>query len=314
MDEGSEQLRGRDTPDEGVRGKLSNERDEVNPEPSLARDELEELRLELAQTRRQMSESVQAVQGRLNPRYAKEQAASQARDTAKQAGSNLTETIRDNPIPAALTGAGVVGLGWLITSAARGDTGSSSGSGQGSKQRNIPRDYEGRNFRESSGYHDSQGRSSTGYHEDEDREYRDSSESSGQGRAQEAAGQARERVGQVSSQLRERAKGAGGQAQQSAGQISNQAQERAQQAKGGFQRMLRENPLALGALVMGAGAAVGLSIPGTSKEDEVMGETRDNLVERGKQSARNTREKAQRVLEEGRSAAEEEAEKQDLTK
>jgi hypothetical protein len=41
--------------------------------------------------------------------------------------------------------------------------------------------------------------------------------------------------------------------------------------------MLQENPLAVGTLAVGVGAAVGLAIPETSKEHEVMGEARDNL-------------------------------------
>jgi hypothetical protein len=77
--------------------------------------------------------------------------------------------------------------------------------------------------------------------------------------------------------------------------------------------MLQESPLALGALAVGVGAAVGFAVPGTSKENEAMGETRDNLVERGKQSARETRERTQKVLEEGRRSAEQEAQRQDLT-
>jgi ElaB/YqjD/DUF883 family membrane-anchored ribosome-binding protein len=103
-------------------------------------------------------------------------------------------------------------------------------------------------------------------------------------------------------QIQDRARGAG-----------EQAQQQAQRAKGGFQQTLQENPLALGALAVGLGAAVGFSLPGTSKEDKVMGETRDNLVERGKQAAREQRQSAQRVLEEGRRSAEEEARRQDLT-
>ena len=77
--------------------------------------------------------------------------------------------------------------------------------------------------------------------------------------------------------------------------------------------MLQESPLALGALALGIGAAVGFAVPGTSKEDELMGEARDNLVESGKQSAQDARQRAQRAIEEGRRAAEQEADRQDLS-
>lgn len=281
MDDRPDQLRGQDAPDEGVRGKLSRERGEINPNPAATEDELEELRLELSRTRAEMSETVHALQGRLNPQYVREQASSQAKDTAKQAGSNVTETIKDNPIPAAMAGAGLVGLGWLIAS------GRDSGSQQSSRQSYEDSDYYS-------------GRSYPSYYEERDLE--SSSGSSGGERAQEAADQARQKAGELGGQLQSRASQAGG-----------EAQEKAQRAKGGFQKALQESPLALGALALGIGAAVGFAVPGTSKEDEAMGETRDNLVESGKQSAQDARQRAQRTIEEGRRAAEEEADRQDLT-
>ena len=295
MDERPEQVRRREMPEEGVREKLSRERDEIEPNPADTDDELESLRLELARTRSQMSETVYALQGRMEPQYIREQATSQAKDTAKEAGSSVVDTIKNNPVPAAMTGAGIVGLGWLIASGSGGSSGGKGSTGRqslegrphyyGSSERPYPAYYEGREF--------------------EERESEGASQGSSQGagdRAREAGGQARERAGQIGSQLQDRARGAGG-----------QAQEQAQRAKGGFQRVLQESPLALGVLAAGVGASVALAIPGTSRENETMGETRDNLVEQGKQSARGTRERAQKVLEEGRRSAEQEAERQEFT-
>ena len=293
MDERPDQLNRQDTPEEGVREKLSRERDEIDPNPSAAGGELEEIRLELARTRAEMSEAVYAIQGRMEPQYIREQATSQAKDTAREAGSSVVDTIKNNPVPTALTGAGIVGLGWLVVNVSKGDSGNSGqqsvtqqngskgSSHNNSSERSHPTYYEGLEFRE--------------------RESEGSSQGAGD-RAREAGGQARERAGQIGSQLQDRAKGAGG-----------QAQEQAQRVKGGFQKILQESPLALGALAAGVGAAVALAVPGTSKENEMMGETRDNLVEQGKQSARETREKVQRVIEEGRSSAEQEAQRQELT-
>ncbi|MGB3633841.1 MAG: DUF3618 domain-containing protein [Rubrobacteraceae bacterium] len=283
MDDRPDQLRGQDMPSEGARGKLSRERAEINPNPSATDDELEELRQELARTRAEMSETVYALQGRLNPQYVREQASSQAKDTAKQAGSNVADTIKDNPIPAALAGAGLVGLGWLIAS------GRDSGSQRGSREDSG-----------ASNYYDS--RRSYYRSFNDEAEFEASSGGSGGEKAQEAAGQAREKAGEL-----------GGQLQGRASQAGDEAREKAQRAKGGLQRTLQETPLALGALALGIGAAVGFAIPGTSKEDEMMGETRDNLVEQGKRSARETRERAQSAIEEGRRAAEQEADRQDLT-
>lgn len=291
MDERPDQIGRQGLPEEGAREKLSRERSEIDPDPTRTDDELESLRLELARTRAQMSETVYTLQGRLNPRYVREQASSQARDTAREAGSSIADTIRNNPVPAALTGAGLVGLGWLVASGSSGgDSGRRGGSGRQS-------------FDDGPYYYSSPERSYPTYYEgyEGSEHYETSSEGSGRERAREAAGQAREKAGRVSGQLQDRA-----------GEAGERAQRQARRARGGFQQTLQENPLALGALALGLGAAVGFAAPGTSKEDEVMGEARDNLVERGKQSARETRERAQRVLEEGRRSAEQEARRQDL--
>jgi hypothetical protein len=69
-----------------------------------------------------------------------------------------------------------------------------------------------------------------------------------------------------------------------------------------------ENPLTVGALGVGVGAAIGLAIPETSKEHEVMGEARDTVVEK----AQKVQQSVQRVAEEAQGAAQQEAENQGL--
>jgi prefoldin subunit 5 len=65
----------------------------------------------------------------------------------------------------------------------------------------------------------------------------------------------------------------------------------------------------VGTLAVGVGAAVDLAIPETSKEHEVMGEARDNLVDK----AQETQQKVQQVAGEAQNAAQQEAENQGLT-
>jgi ElaB/YqjD/DUF883 family membrane-anchored ribosome-binding protein len=167
-----------------------------------------------------------------------------------------------------------IGLGWLFMS------GREENSGQ--------RGYRGvSNYNEPPAYYEGSGGSSAGQ---------------GRSSAGEAAGQARERASQL-----------GEGAQERASQLGGQAQEQAQRAKGGFQRMLQENPLAVGAVVVGLGAAIGFSVPETEKENQAMGEARDNLVERGKEKAEELKPKVQSVAEEAQSAAKEEAQNQDLS-
>jgi len=119
---------------------------------------------------------------------------------------------------------------------------------------------------------------------------------------------------------RDRVGGTAGRAQDTAGQVVGQAQDRvgrlgdqARQASSGFRRMLRDNPLTVGALAVGLGAGVGLAVPQTSKEHEVMGQAHDNLVERTQEKAQEAQEKVQRVAEEAQGAAQQEAENQGFT-
>ena len=240
-------------------------------------DEVAQNRTEIERTRADMSETVDAIQERLSPENLKEQAKAQAKDTAREAGSGFVARIKQNPVPAAMVG---IGLGWLLMS------GREESSGQ-------QRFQDGPYYYERSG-----GRSYPSYYE----ESSGSSVGQGQDRTGEAASQARDRVGQIS-----------GQAQERASQLGSQAQDRAQRAEGGFQQMLQENPLAVGALAVGLGAAVGFSFPETDKENQVMGEARDSLVEQGKERAQDAKERARRVAEEGQRAAKEEAQNQGIS-
>lgn len=76
--------------------------------------------------------------------------------------------------------------------------------------------------------------------------------------------------------------------------------------------LVYENPFAAAAIGVAVGAALGFLIPETRKEDEFMGEARDNLLDKAKATASDTMERVQRVAEAAKDAAMEEANKQDL--
>jgi hypothetical protein len=88
---------------------------------------------------------------------------------------------------------------------------------------------------------------------------------------------------------------------------------RFRQAEGGFQRMLDEQPLVLGALGIAAGLALGYMLPATRREDELLGETRDQLMYKAKETGQAYGEKAQRVAQSAMEGAKQEAENQNLT-
>jgi ElaB/YqjD/DUF883 family membrane-anchored ribosome-binding protein len=60
-----------------------------------------------------------------------------------------------------------------------------------------------------------------------------------------------------------------------------------------LQRFVRDNPLAAGAVAAAVGATVGMALPETRRENELMGEARDAVVTRAQEAARGAAEKVQ---------------------
>jgi hypothetical protein len=75
---------------------------------------------------------------------------------------------------------------------------------------------------------------------------------------------------------------------------------------GRIEGYVREHPLAAGAMALGIGAVVGLAVPLSKRENELMGEARDSLLESAHAVAEEAVERAQRVAERTVEAATEE--------
>ena len=179
-----------------------------------------------------------------------------AGETARGAGSSIVETIKQNPVPAALMG---LSLGWLYMNRP------SAGRPRSRAEVRAP----------------SQGRSTVG---------------KAVGRTQE------ETAGQLA-----------GQAQYTVGQLADRVQGQASRARAQFRRILDENPLAIGGTTVALGVAVGLALPETRREDQFLGQARDSLVHQARATAQDTQQKVQRVVEEATTAAQKEAQEQQLT-
>jgi Protein of unknown function (DUF3618) len=98
-------------------------------------------------------------------------------------------------------------------------------------------------------------------------------------KAAEVAGQAGETAGALTEQARESAGELGAQAQQ-------QVREQAQRAAGWLQRAVEQNPLVVALVAVAIGAAIGLGSKPTQLEHNVMGPTRDRLLEQAQQLAK----------------------------
>jgi ElaB/YqjD/DUF883 family membrane-anchored ribosome-binding protein len=242
--------------------------------------EVEQLVEDIDVTREEMSSTVEQIGDRLDPRNivadAKEtvreatvgkvenmantagEMVSNAGQTAQQAGGGLVETIRRNPVPAAMVG---IGLGWLAMSAR-------SSSDRWSDERTVRSG--------SAGYRGGAWDTST-----MGGDQWTSRPSGGQGigdrigQVGDSAGQAvsgvQDRAGEAVSQVQDRAGQVADQVGQTAGQVQYQAQGFARQVGDNAGRMFQDNPLAMGAIAVAVGTAVGMALPSTPIERKVIG-------------------------------------------
>jgi len=250
-----------------------------------------------------------------------------ANDTTNAARHGLVETIKANPFPAALAG---LGLGWLFinsrSAAARGTTHSRAYEATYREQR----PYSAQTPPQYGAY---QGHSGSTV----DRAQAAAGNLAGQagdlagqvgGAVGDAAGQVgetasnlasgtMEAAGNIVGQVGETASNLASGTVEAAGNIAEQAQYQAMRLEDSFQSVLRTNPLAVGAVTLALGTAIGLALPQTQRENQLMGEARDTLLERAQNLAQETVEKVQNVATEAQQTVtqtvKEEAKSQGLT-
>jgi ElaB/YqjD/DUF883 family membrane-anchored ribosome-binding protein len=80
-----------------------------------------------------------------------------------------------------------------------------------------------------------------------------------------------------------------------ASSVGQSARQQVDRAKGGMDYMLREQPLAVGAIGLAIGAFVAAMAPRTRPEDALMGEARDRLLDQAAQAGKEKLGEAQRV-------------------
>jgi hypothetical protein len=190
-------------------------------------------------------------------------------DKMNEARETLVDTVRNNPVPAAIMGFGLV---WLLmnrskSSKARPGNGESDRAGvSGQLVDQVKHAVTGAGNAVTGLGHQISDVTGKGLHQ-----------------AADAAGSAMHGVSDATLAL---AHGAGdaaahiaGQASDAASSVAKGAQQGVKRVEAGFQSQLQENPMALGAAALALGAVVGFSLPRTQREDTLMGETRDRLLD-----------------------------------
>jgi ElaB/YqjD/DUF883 family membrane-anchored ribosome-binding protein len=231
---------------------------------------------------------------------------------------SIMDTIKQNPIPAALTG---IGLGWLLMEGMR------SPDRQEYRYRSIY-DYDTHHLYAPEGQE--------GYYE---KDYEPGMVRNVQHKMSDAAHTVQDKTSQAVQSVKDTASNVADAVSDTASNVATtvsdtasnvahgakemtyRAQDnvryQAERARMNFNYAMNESPFAVGAVAFAAGAAIGLMLPRTEKEDKWMGETRDHLMEQAKETAKETAKKAQHVAEEAyevaKETAKEEARKEGLT-
>jgi hypothetical protein len=229
-----------------------------------------------------------------------------ASDTAGGWRQSVLETIKANPMPAALVG---LGLGWMLLNRP-------NGSAESSRYMNPA------GFRAGAGYapptygasaYGGVGVSGAGGGA-QDRAGPKVSQMADQ--AQQSAGQLVDQVQQTGSQVIDQIQQTGGQVvdqvQQTGGQVIDEVQEKASVAQGFLEHQLEENPLLVGAVAVAIGGVLAGTIRSTRREDQLLGSTRDRLVGSASELTQDTMQKVGRVMDEVQSTATERAKQESL--
>jgi hypothetical protein len=125
-------------------------------------------------------------------------------------------------------------------------------------------------------------------------------------RAKDAAEGARHAAGEAYDRVREGARDIGHRAEESFHTLARRTQEtgeriqatardQAHRVEDRFNETLEQNPLVLGALAVAAGAAVGAILPRTAKEDQLLGSARDELLHNVKETAQSAASKGKEI-------------------
>jgi ElaB/YqjD/DUF883 family membrane-anchored ribosome-binding protein len=130
--------------------------------------------------------------------------------------------------------------------------------------------------------------------------------------ARAAAGRATDAVSSAATSVRDAATSAADTTREQLNYVSDQARQGARVASDRLKTTLQDNPLALGVAVLAAGAIVGLTLPTTRVENEYMGEARDRLMGQAKSVAHEAAEKVQRVTGEAGRTLKDAAQKEGL--
>lgn len=228
-----------------------------------AQKDQDQLEREIAEQRAHLGETISALEQRFSPGQMLDQVLAYGKENGGEFAQNLVNTIKNNPVPTLLT---AIGVAWMMYGSSRGSARRSSANFYGP-------DY------------DEQVSASYGLDPDYDSSIHDGSFSS---RVKEQSNHLKEKASDAKNNIKNSLRGArrtGGQWRHNVGHAGQEIRHQAHRASDGFQHLLKEQPLAVGAMGLALGAVIGGSLPSSRTEDKLMGNTRDRVVGKAKATA-----------------------------
>lgn len=280
------------------------------------------IRRDIEQTRAEMSGTIDAIQRKLDPEVLKEKAKERfveakehvkeevreatvgkvqhmvhrAGHEVREARTTIIDTIRDNPIPAAMVAGG---LAWLLMGG-RKEVQSRRGGYDYRRAYATPRyiedDYDVYGDYEfgavGSGYESArEGRI------DKVKERAKDVAGAASQKAQEVTDKVSDKASELVHRTRDEASELAGRARAEARDLRSRAGSEARRMERGFERTYRENPIGIGLAALAIGSIVGAALPRTRREDELLGRTRDKLMSRARDVAEEAVEKVRETAD-----------------
>lgn len=238
----------------------------------------EDIENEIMRTRAEMSNTLDEIERRLSPGQIMDEVLSYLKTGPSEFGTNLATSVKHNPMPSMLV---AVGLGWLMMSGKSNNssnnisysmTSDSMSTGASSSQADLI----------SGKAHELGSRVNTAAHQSMDKLRQTATGVRDQ--ASDLIHSAGDATQRVSATLREKGN-----------QLSYMARDKASRATESYNSLIKEQPLVLGALGIAIGALIGASLPRTRSEDQLLGETSDQVIGKIKEASQEQLSKVQTV-------------------
>lgn len=281
----------------------------------------EHIEADIEKTREEMSDTLDAIQKKLSPgkivddvlkHFQKGSGNGSGFGSVDGFTHQLTESVRNNPLPVALVG---IGLGWLMMSK-NNQSSHTPYRGNGSQPQSHSYDTT-LGYRATYPETGRQNPAGAGSHSSAQQNIGDAAEAA-RDKVEEGVRHAQHKAGEAAEAVKDRVSHGVDQVRHKAGEVSESVQHQVSQGvdqvKHQYNHLLHEQPLVLIGMGFAIGAALGAGLPSTRRENQLMGETSDNVKAQAKALGKEQMEKAEAVAGAAVTAAQEQAKEEDLNK